>query len=257
MLQKTFIIVSFQISLMPIPLEEIEEVIKKTIGDDTIPVVRVLYGKENVSEFKLAEKLNISINNVRNLLYRLDEHNLVISTRKKDKQKGWYVYFWTLDDNRVTEFMLGSKNKRLKELREKFEKERDICFFYCPNKCLRTTFENAMESQFKCIECNSILVQEDTQKRCEAILNEMSKLEREIKQIEEQRVKPEEVEEPVKKKQKGKNKHEVKRETKAKNEIKKILKPAGAKNKKTFKKTNLLKKSLVKRKSMLKRLLRR
>ena len=126
-MQKTFIIVSFQISLMPIPLEEIEEVIKKTIGDDTLPPVRILYGKENVSEFKLAEKLNISINNVRNLLYRLNEHNLVTSTRKKDKQKGWYVYFWTLDNNRVTDFMLRSKNKRLKELRETFEKERDIC----------------------------------------------------------------------------------------------------------------------------------
>ena len=75
---------------------KIDEVIINVAGKEGLRLVKKLKGKENISEFVLATKLKRDIKIVRNLLYKLYNYNLISSTRKKDKQKGWYIYYWTL-----------------------------------------------------------------------------------------------------------------------------------------------------------------
>ena len=58
---------------MKVTQENIEELIKELAGPDVVPLVILLKDKKNVSEFKLAEKLKIGVNQVRNMLYRITE----------------------------------------------------------------------------------------------------------------------------------------------------------------------------------------
>ena len=96
-----------------IPRERIillNEVIKKIAGKNTEAIVPILIAKKNVNEFKIADKLKLTINQARNILYKLHAHDVVSFTRKKDKRKGWYIYFWTLDEVKALEAL-----KKIKE----------------------------------------------------------------------------------------------------------------------------------------------
>lgn len=160
---------------MKVQIKQIEELVKEIAGDDTIPIVKLLNGKRNLSEFKIAERLKTPVNRIRNILYRLQAHNLVDSNRKKDRKKGWYIYYWTLNTVQAKNLILTLKKKKLKELKEKYEKEKEEAFFVCPKSCTRLKLEFAMENEFKCPDCDS-LMKEDKEY--------MTKIEQQIRVLE-------------------------------------------------------------------------
>ncbi len=75
----------------------LKKVVEKTAGLPAVKIVDLLYNKKNINEFLIAKKLMLTINQTRNLLYRLSHMGIISSTRKKDKRKGWYIYFWTFN----------------------------------------------------------------------------------------------------------------------------------------------------------------
>src|SRR3989338_9410775 len=95
----------------------VEEVVKSVAGNDVIPLVDLIKNKKNVSEFKIAETLGVTVNVVRNMLYRLYHKNLVSFVRKKDKKKGWYIYYWTFNAKRVKFLADGLKKERIEKLK--------------------------------------------------------------------------------------------------------------------------------------------
>ena len=151
--------------------------LKEIAGADTIPVVEYIMGKINVSEFKIAEKLEINVNQVRNMLYRLGQHNLVSSVRKKDKKKGWYIYYWTFHDNRAEALIVSYKKKKIERLKNLLLEEADTQYFVCPSNHLTMRFEDAMEYNFKCKECGKLLKEEDQKKKMDAIKKRIHDLE--------------------------------------------------------------------------------
>lgn len=159
----------------------ITEVVREIAGPDVVPLVRELRNKKNVSEFKLSEALDEEINTVRNMLYRLYDANLVDFIRKKDKKKGWYIYYWTFNPKRVKELAKNIRVSKLEKLRERLEREKNTYFYTCPNKCIRLDFEQAVEFEFKCPECGELLNQEDNTQRIQELSKELVKLEKEIK----------------------------------------------------------------------------
>src|SRR3989338_4262217 len=160
---------------------KIEEVVRDACGDDVLPLVRKLGGKENISEFKLAEQLKEDIRKVRNVLYRLHGENLVDFTRKKDKKKGWYIYYWDFYLKRAFETALVHKEKRLEILRDLLKKEETGQYFSCPDNDVRLVFEQAIEHGFKCPECDKVLVQDNNARKVQRIIKTMGELEEEIK----------------------------------------------------------------------------
>lgn len=139
----------------------LENTIQNNIGNDVVPLVKLLKNKKDVSEFKLASSLKSDINLTRNMLYRLSSKNLVSSIKRKDKSKGWYVYYWTLKPNRVKDLALKSKDEQLFLLREKLKREKENDFFICGSMCIRADFEKASDLEFKCPECGSLLEKHD------------------------------------------------------------------------------------------------
>ena len=97
---------------MKLPNKLIEDLVKEVVGDEAVRLVDLIKGKKNVSEFKIADKLKITVNQVRNILYGLNSRSLVTFTRKKDKKKGWYIYYWTFDEKKARDVIIEIKEKR-------------------------------------------------------------------------------------------------------------------------------------------------
>lgn len=157
------------------------EVITEVAGKDVLPLVKSLKNKKNISEFKLADAIDQEINTTRNMLYRLYEHHLVTFIRKKDKKKGWYIYYWTFNPKRIKELIQNLKRTKLERTKERLDRERSTNFFLCPNKCIRLDFDQATEFEYKCPECGEILHQEDNSKTIVELNKEVLKLEKELK----------------------------------------------------------------------------
>ena len=161
----------------------IESVIKEVVGEDAIPLVKFLKNNKNISEFKIAEVIKKEVNATRNMLYRLYENNLVSFMRKKDKQKGWYIYYWTFNQKRIKYLMVNLKKKKIEKLKERIEREEGGNFFGCRNKCIRLNFDQASDFNYKCPECGAVLDQEDNDQIIGDIQKEVKGLEKELKKV--------------------------------------------------------------------------
>ena len=168
---------------MKLTTKIIENVVMDVAGDDVLPLVKYLKTKKNVSEFKLAEAIKKEINATRNMLYRLYENNLVSFIRKKDKKKGWYIYYWTFNFKRVKDLIKIIKKKKLIRLNERVEREKSSNFFLCPNLCIRLNFEQATEFEFKCPECGTLMNQEENKEKINELEKEINELEKEVKKL--------------------------------------------------------------------------
>ncbi len=160
--------------------KELLSFLGELVGKDGLRVVEQLRKRKNVSEFTLAEKLGMSINQFRHVIYKLDELNLVSSTRKKDKKKGWYVYYWTFHNDRLVDLYYSYKLKRLKKLKEKLEQGEKETYFVCPSGCYRFKIEEAMEHGYRCPECGAVLQEEKVD--IKKLKKEIEKLEKELKE---------------------------------------------------------------------------
>ena len=89
----------------------LKDTIEIIIGKQAEGIIDLLDGKKYVNEFIIAKKLGITINQTRNILYKISDQGLVSFIRKKDKKKGWYTYFWKLERLKSLEFL---KNVLLK-----------------------------------------------------------------------------------------------------------------------------------------------
>jgi transcription initiation factor TFIIE subunit alpha len=154
---------------MKIAKEILSKTTAEAVGEDAVRIVEYLKGKENISEFKIAKDTREEIHKVRNILYRLNNHHLALYIRKKDRQKGWYISYWTLNEKRFREVYAKLQETRLVELKEKLKKEQEYRdgLYICPNLCTRMNFEHAMELSFTCPECGRILNPQDNTKTIE------------------------------------------------------------------------------------------
>ena len=149
------------------PLQTVAEV----IGEEAVPIVQYLKGKKNISEFKIAESIKAEVNSVRKMLYALQTSNLVNYYRKKDRQKGWYISYWTLKPESFDYLALATRKQKLQQLQERLHKEETNhgLFYICPSLCVRLEFDKAAEISFKCPECGSNLQHQDNTKTIEQL----------------------------------------------------------------------------------------
>lgn len=157
----------------------IYDTISELVGEDVVPVVKYLRNRKNISEFKIAENTNLEVNQTRNMLYRLHDHNIVTYNRKKDRVKGWYISYWTFNLKRIKQLIGKLREDKLSKLKEKLKKEESNknSFFLCPNICTRLDFDQATEFGFKCPECGSLLNQQDNTKTIENLRQKIKELE--------------------------------------------------------------------------------
>jgi|SRR3989338_444178 len=170
-----------KVNTMKVTQKLVQRIVEGAVGADALPIVEFLQGKKNLSEFKIAKDLKMEVNHVRNILYRLHEKNLASYIKKKDRQKGWYISYWTFSPHRVKELVGIIRRQAIDKLRNRLEKEAANLnnFYMCRNACTRLDFDTATEFQFKCPECGTLLHQQENQKTIEMIKQKLVELEAE------------------------------------------------------------------------------
>ena len=229
----------------------VKQLIKEVVSDKGVALYNLLWNRKNVSEFKIAEELKLTINQVRNLLYQFSTYNIVYSTRKKDREKGWYIYYWTINFNEVIPLLIQRKRTRLAQLYNELETEKGNKFYICNRDGTKLELEEAMEYNFKCPECESVLVNIPNEKRIESIKQEIDQIKADLNNLSNeefvQEVISQQVEEEIQKerkkrrkktKLKGKKIKHIKKKIKEKKKlkIKKSLKYLSKKHKKNKRK---------------------
>jgi transcription initiation factor TFIIE subunit alpha len=163
---------------MKITKKLIEETVTDLIGVEALPIVFYLKGKKRISEFIVAEELDMEIHKTRNLLYKLLEHNLVYFIRKKDKIKGWYICYWDFNEDIVPYLSQKIKTEKIDRMKQRLEQEQGGHFYMCKNACARMGFERAIEFSFKCPECGQIMHQQDNARTIEFLQQRIKELEK-------------------------------------------------------------------------------
>lgn len=151
------------------------------IGTDAI--VDILFDKEDVNEFLIAKKMDLTINQVRNILYKLSAEGLVSFTRKKDKKKGWYIYFWTLNKEKCLRKIEGEYAKKLTELKQVLSDRETRRYYACKGCNIEVGEEKALESDFSCDECTEVYALVDNTNAIRDIKGKITKKENELKEI--------------------------------------------------------------------------
>jgi transcription initiation factor TFIIE subunit alpha len=150
-------------------------------GEEAINVVRTLAQAGTTTDDVIATQANVRLNTARRILYKLYDHALVTCTRSRDETTGWFIYHWKLQPDQLDAFVRSRKKKAVEKLRKRLEYERGHSFFMC-KACLtiRVTFEEAMESAFRCSGCNGQLVSEDNGKIVQALEDSARRLESDL-----------------------------------------------------------------------------
>lgn len=169
---------------MRLTQKKIEEILFSLLGEDGKPLIKELYGKENVSEFDLAHRAKRDIKVIRKQLYILHSNNLVGFTRKKDKIKGWYIYYWTLLPDNIKYSYLKRKREQLSKLKQRVEDENKELFFTCQRDCARLNFDQATDFEFHCPECGDLVVPDNKEEKLKLWNHMIDEIELELKEEE-------------------------------------------------------------------------
>src|SRR3990172_1545143 len=105
-------------------------------------IVDLLDEQKYINEFVIAKKLGLTINQVRNILYKISDYGLVSSIRKKDKKKGWYTYFWKIEILKALEFLRENLIKKIDNIEHQVKSREMKRFYACPRCHLELTEEN-------------------------------------------------------------------------------------------------------------------
>lgn len=158
----------------------LKEVVGVIIGKQAEELAELLNSNKHVNEFLIAKKLDITINQARNLLYKVSDHGLVSSIRKKDKRKGWYTYFWKIEVLKSLEFLKDLYLKRMEQINNQI-KSREVKQFYFCEKCnIEVTEENALLRNFTCNECGAVYTLKDNTDLVKEFKKNVLKIEKDL-----------------------------------------------------------------------------
>ncbi|MCW8966712.1 MAG: hypothetical protein OQK82_08530 [Candidatus Pacearchaeota archaeon] len=234
----------------------LKDAVTITVGKQAENIAPLINTKKHVNEFLIAKKLDITINQTRNILYKLSDHGLVSSIRKKDKKKGWYTYFWKIEKLKVLLFLQEILNKKKSQFENQIRNRETKQFYVCKTCKIEFNEENAMLYDFTCNECGNTFELNDNTKLLRELKRNLAKIEKEMelikeevekekKQIEKEKQKKLKKEEKEKAAKKAAKKKTIKKKITKKKTAKKTIKKKA--KKKTAKKT--IKKKITKKKT--------
>ena len=159
----------------------VSEVVSNAVGIDAVDMALYLKGKTDVSELKVAKDMKISIQEARAMLYRLYEAKLTRFERKRDKHKGWHISHWDFLDHNIIKLYKEQQRQKIRKLKHRLEREQKNEFFMCRNACSRVEFDKAVEANFKCPECGSLMNPVDNKRTIEVLNNKINDVEATLK----------------------------------------------------------------------------
>jgi transcription factor E len=162
----------------------LKEIVVSIAGKFAEEIVDLLDGKKYINEFIIAKKLNLTINQTRNILYKISDQGLVSFIRKKDKRKGWYTYFWRIEILKSLEFLRGSITKKIEQVNHQIKSRETKEFYVCETCNIEFSEENALVHNFVCNECGNIVSRKDNHSAIKEYNKDLDKLKKELELVE-------------------------------------------------------------------------
>ncbi len=228
------------------------EVLVIIAGKQAEELSNLLNDKKYINEFSIAKKMDLTINQTRNLLYKISDFGLVSFIRKKDKKKGWYTYFWKIETLKCLEFLKNILLKKIGQFTHQIKSRETKRFYICERCNIEFNEENALLHNFTCNECGDIFVTKDNTKLLRELNKRLDKLKRELElvneeiDIENKKIEKRKLKE-LKKQEKIKAEKKVKKKAK-KTSKKKLVKKKAKKVTKKIPKKKISKKKIPKKK---------
>ena len=166
------------IFLLKMQVKFLKSIVEHLINKQAVPIVDLLIGKKDVNEFIIAKKLKLTINQTRNILYKLSDYGLVSFIRKKDRKKGWFIYFWTLKVYKSLSLLEDKLRREYAEMEVQLKNRKEKRYYVCKTCNIEVTEEAALLNDFICPECENVYELADNQEI-------IKKLEKEIRKIKE------------------------------------------------------------------------
>ena len=164
----------------------VKEAFVEVAGKQAETLVDFLDVKKYMNEFLIAKKLDLPINQTRNVLYKINEYGLVSSTRKKDKKKGWYTYSWKIEELKCLEFLKNLILKKMDQLKNQIKNRESKEFYVCERCHVEFNEENALIHDFTCPECGNLLERKDNTKLLKEFKKNLENYETILKTVEEE-----------------------------------------------------------------------
>lgn len=169
--------------LLYMQVKLLHDLVEELAGVGTGRIVEILFGKKDVNEFLIAKKMELTINQVRNILYKLSADGLVSFIRKKDKRKGWYIYYWTLKTEKCLEKLEDSLSRKIEGLNNVLRSREMKRFYVCKSCEIEVGEEKALGNGFSCEECAEVYELSDNSGPIREAKTRISRAERNLKLI--------------------------------------------------------------------------
>jgi len=161
--------------------EELIKIANLFGGEEAVTVVKSLKKIGEATDEIIANDCGIRLNTVRKVLYKLYDHGLVSCTRVRDEKTGWFIFYWRLQPDQLDAFIRSRKKRALDKLKQRLDFEKNHSFFICKTDPeVRVTFEEAMETSFKCGKCGNQLDSTDNAELITGVEARIQKLEAEL-----------------------------------------------------------------------------
>jgi len=210
----------------------LKEIIDYSAGKLAENITIILSTKKYVNEFLIAKKIGLTINQTRNILYKLSDSGLVSSIRKKDKKKGWFTYFWKIEALKSLEFLSQVLLKQIEQINYQINSRESKQFYICERCNLELAEEKALLCNFICNECGEVFKIKDNSKLLRDFKRNLEKIKNKLSLINKEIEKEKEKIGKQKFKENKKLDEEKAEETRKKREAKKKLAKKDLKNKK-------------------------
>ncbi|MEM3736810.1 MAG: transcription factor [Candidatus Bathyarchaeia archaeon] len=150
-------------------------------GEDAVKIMKELMAKGKATEDELARATGVKLNDIRRILFKLSNFSLTFTESIQDEKTGWIIFYWKPQPERLDTVVKTQKRRILDKLNARLEYEKSHDFYYCKsNDCQRLTFEEAMESIFRCPKCGRNLEHFDNTKILETLTKTINMLKEEI-----------------------------------------------------------------------------
>ncbi len=150
-------------------------------GEEAQEIVNALQRMGEATDEELEKTTEIRVNTVRKVLYSLHEMGLADFKRIRDKESGWYYYYWHLETKRLPEIIRSRKMRELEDLRRQLEKEKGEIYYWCGNEeHPKMTLDEAFEYEFQCPVCGKMMMQYDNTEKVRELSKRVEELEVEL-----------------------------------------------------------------------------
>ncbi|MFX0094223.1 MAG: hypothetical protein ACFFBD_20965 [Candidatus Hodarchaeota archaeon] len=103
--------------------------------------------------------ITLSLKLVRRALYVLNEYYIARYRRERDKDTGYFLYYWYLLKDRLREQIIQRREKIISLLQARYDFESENLFYACEDICIDYPFADAFEKGFICENCGKPLAQ--------------------------------------------------------------------------------------------------